>query len=365
MNFLLNLVPTLIVLGVLILVHEWGHFIACRISGVRVEKFSIGFGPEIFSIQGKETRYTISLFPLGGFVKPAGESVSEISGTPRPDDYLSAPLLKKIFIVVSGVGMNYALSFVLFILIFLSGRPVPLSQVGGFVKNYPAESSGLQVGDRILSLNARPVRTWEEMTAALSNLTITPARLQVSRNASVHVVEIPVKLESVQDVFGETHQVGRLGILPDPGAFEIEKLGMLQAITEAALTEYHLTLMTYKAFFYLATGRLSMKTLSGPIGIMTMTGSAAKKGIVHVLHLMAVLGISLAVINLLPIPALDGGHLLFLLIEGALGRKVSLQFQEKAAQIGFVLLMLLMGFVIYNDLVNLQVLDRVQSFFRS
>ena len=168
-------------------------------------------------------------------------------------------------------------------------------------------------------------------------------------------------METAKDVFGETHRVSRLGILPDPEAQRIEKVTFLPAVREAFLTEVHLTAMTYKAMFYLVTGRLSLKTLSGPVGIVAMTGTAAKMGAVYLLHLTAVLSISLAVINLLPIPALDGGHFMFLLIELLRRKSVSMEFQERAAQVGFILLMALMVFVIYNDLVNLQVLDHLKT----
>ena len=174
---------------------------------------------------------------------------------------------------------------------------------------------------------------------------------------------MPVRTEEVKDVFGKTHRLARLGILPDPGALRIEKLSPAAALREAFVTEVHLTVMTYKAFYFLITGQMSLKTLSGPVGIVAMTGMAVQMGLIHLLHLTAVLSISLAVINLLPIPALDGGHLLFLLIEAVQRRRVSLEFQERAAQVGFVLLMALMVFVLYNDLVNLEVVDRLKMVF--
>lgn len=364
MSFLIDLIPTLVVLGVLILVHEWGHFIACRLAKVRVEKFSIGFGPEILHFQGKETRYVISLFPFGGYVKPSGETISEIEGdTPRPYDYLAAPVFKRILIVTAGVGMNYLLSFILFVVIFVAGRPVPLPQIGGFVKGYPAEISGLAKGDLVTALNGRRVNSWVELTEGLNRVAGTKVKLEVLRQGRQRVVPVPVRLERVQDVFGKTHDLARIGILPDPSALQIIKLPIGSALREAFLTELHLTAMTYRALYYLVTGRLSLKTISGPIGIVAMTGDAAKMGPIYVLHLSAVLGISLAVINLLPIPALDGGHLLFLLIEAIQGRRVSLVVQERVNQIGFALLLVLMVFVLYNDLVNLQVIDRLKMVF--
>lgn len=364
MNFLIGFVPTILVLGILILIHELGHFIACRLTGVRVEKFSIGFGPEIFHVQGNQTRYAVSLFPFGGFVKPAGESASEIGvGGPRPDEYLGASIPKRIFIVIAGVAMNYLLSFFLFVTIFVMGRPIPLAQVGGFVKGYPAESSGLVRGDRIIAVGTARVSTWEDLTQTLNALKDSQVELEIQRQNEIKKLRVPLRVEEIRDIFGKSHQVARLGIIPDTDAHRTERLSLLPALREAFLTEIHLTVLTYQSIFYLATGRLSLKTVSGPIGIMAMTGTAAKMGAVYLLHLTAVLGISLAVINLLPIPALDGGHFLFLLIEAIQRRRVSLEFQERLTQIGFAFLMLLMVLVLYNDLINLQVIDRVKAVF--
>lgn len=364
MNFLAGLLPTLIILGVLILIHELGHFVACRLTGVRVEKFSIGFGPEIFHLQGRETRYVLSLLPFGGYVKPAGETVSEVADAgPRPGDYLAASVLRRLFIVTAGVVMNYLLSYVLFVTIFVMGRPVPLAQIGGLVEGYPAEVSGLRKGDRILSVNGVSVTSWEELTRNLSEIQETEVALEVERAKELKSFRVPVRVEPMRDIFGKTHEVPRIGILPDIETQQIVTLPLAVSLKEALLTELELTAMTYKALYYLATGRLSLKTIAGPIGIASMTGTATKMGAVYVLHLTAVLGISLAVVNLLPIPALDGGHFLFLLIEAVRGKGVSLEFQERVTQIGFALLMVLMVFVIYNDLVNLQVFDRLKAAF--
>lgn len=364
MNFLWSILPTLAVLGALILVHEWGHFMACRLSGVRVEKFSIGFGPELFHWERKGTRYVLSLFLFGGYVKPAGESASEVGPEGlKPCDYLAAPVLKRIFIVVAGVLMNYLLGFILFTAIFLIGRPVTLAQIGGFVEGYPAAQSALASGDHIVAVEGVPVTTWDELTGQLQQVQGTEVTLQIERHERLSAHKVPVRVEEVKDVFGKTHRLARLGILPDPRAQRIERLSLAAALREAVITEVHLTAMTYKAFYLLITGQMSLKTLSGPVGIVAMTGMAVQMGLIHLLHLTAVLSISLAVINLLPIPALDGGHLLFLLIEAVQRRRVSIEFQERAAQIGFVLLMALMVFVLYNDLVNLEVVDRLKMVF--
>ncbi len=364
MSFLASVLPALIVLGVLIIIHELGHFIACRISGVKVEKFSIGFGPEIFSIKHKETQYVLSLLPLGGFVKPAGESISETDASgPKKGDYLAAPLISKIAIVVAGVVMNYLLAFVLFTWIFMAGRPIPGTTIASFVDGYPAAASGLQKGDRIMSVQSAPVKNWRELTEALDKAPEGAIQLEVSRAGQTQPISITPKTDEVKDIFGHPVKLKRLGITPDPSASDFEKYGFGESLKMAWETVYFQASMTYKAIFYLIQGKLSMKTLSGPIGIITMTGSAASLGWVYLLQLAASLSISLAVINLLPVPALDGGHLVFLLIEGIIRKPVSLKVQERATQVGFYLLLSLMVFVIYNDIINLEVVEKIKSAF--
>ncbi len=367
MNFIFSLIPTLIVLGILILIHELGHFIACRLTKVRVEKFSIGFGPEILHWQGRETRYAISLFPLGGFVKPAGESVSEVDAEgPKPGDYLAASIPARILIVVAGVAMNYFLAYWLFVSVFMMGRPVPGTVIGGFVEGYPAKEMGLQAGDRIAQINEQPINTWAEMTDVLQTAPPGELLLTVERpaagKAQIVMLRMTPRVDTVKDIFGESFQMKRLGVMPDPQAYEFEKFGFLEAIRHAWETLVNLTVLTYKAIFYLILGKLSIKTMAGPIGIVAMTGSAAKLGLPYLLQLTANLSVSLAVINLLPIPALDGGHLLFLLIEAVRRKRVSLEFQERMTQAGFILLMLLMVFILYNDLANLQAFEKLKEF---
>lgn len=370
MNFLISLIPTLLVLGLLILIHELGHFLACRMVKVRVEKFSIGFGPELFHWQGRETRYAISLLPLGGFVKPAGESASEVESEGlKPDDYLAASLPARIFIVISGILMNYLLAYVLFVGILLAGRPVPGTTIGDFVEGYPAEKSGLAAGDRIVQVNDMGVRTWSELTQAFEAAPAGALHLVIERRDKTGaseglVLAVTPKVDEIMNVFGHPIQVKRLGITPHPGALEIERYGLPEALVRAWETEVFFTVMTHKAIFYLLLGKLSMKAISGPIGIITMTGSATELGLPYLLQLMATLSVSLAVINLLPIPALDGGHLLFLLIEAVRRKRVDLRFQERATQIGFALLMALMVVILYNDLVNINAFEKLRTFFR-
>lgn len=365
MSFLLALLPALLVLGLLIVIHEWGHFIACRLTGVKVEKFSIGFGPEILHWQGKETRFTLSLFPIGGFVKPAGESVSEIEGAqPKPGDYLAAPLLSRIFIVVSGVLMNYVLAFVLFFLVLIMGKPMPGTTVGTFVDGFPAAQSSLKKGDKIVAIDGHIVQHWLDLTQALDAAPNDEVTLSVLRPEGPAEVKITPKVLEGKDLFGKPMRSKKLGISPDPADYTIHKAAFLPAIKEAAESVVSLTALTYQAFYYLIQFKLSMKAVSGPVGIITMTGDAAKRGWAPLLLLAANLSVSLAVFNLLPFPALDGGHLVFLLIEGIRRKPLSLKTQEVATQIGFLILLGLMVFMVMNDMINYHYFDSIRKFFR-
>jgi regulator of sigma E protease len=369
MNSLISILPALIVFGVLIIVHEFGHFIACRFSKVRVEKFSIGFGPELFHWQSGETRFSVSLFPLGGFVSPAGEEASKVGPEgPKPGDFLAAPVLSRIFIVISGVAMNYVLAFMVFWAVFVIGRPIPGTSVGGFVKGYPAEASLLKVNDKILKVDNAAVANWTDILERLDKAPGAMIKLNIERpRANTHpeflTIQIKPKVENVKDIFGKSVRMKRVGITPNPSSFVTEHYGALPAFAKAWDLEVFHTVLTHRALFYLITGQVSPKNLMGPLGIIQISGQAAKAGIAALLQLLAILSVSLAVINLLPFPALDGGHLVFLLIELVTRRRISPVWQERITTGGFILLMALMAFVLYNDAVNLSILAKLQHLF--
>jgi len=367
MHSLGSLLPALVIFGVLVIVHEWGHFIACRLSKIRVEKFSIGFGPELFHWQSKETRFSVALLPLGGFVSPAGEEASKLGPEgPKPGDFLAAPAGARIFVVISGVVMNYALAFVLFWFVFMIGRPLPGTVVGGFVKGYPAEASLLKVNDKILKVNNVPVANWKMILEELDKTSGDMIRLDVARPVANGAAEplmimIRPKVEATKDIFGKPFSMKRVGIYPDAKVFITERYALLPALQKAWETEVFQTVLTHKAFFYLITGRISPKNLMGPLGIIQMSGQAAQAGIATLLQLLAILSVSLAVINLMPFPALDGGHLIFLFCEVITRRRLNPVLQERITTGGFVLLMVLMVFVLYNDMANMQIIMKIKN----
>jgi regulator of sigma E protease len=359
----IKIIPTLIALGILIFVHELGHFLACRISRVGVEKFSIGFGPELLTWQGKNTRYSISLIPFGGFVKPQGESYEEIKkrGQAVAGDYVSASIFSRFLILIAGVAMNFIFAYVLFVSVLTLGRPTLSSTIGGFVEGYPAATSDLEVGDQVTHLNGEAVSNWQELTFQILESSDPVLTFTVNRIGQSVNVPVTAQFEDGKDIFGGSRRVPRIGIKHSE-EFITEKYDLSVAFVKAAQFEWKLSVLTLEALWRLATGQLSFKAVSGPIGIMSMAGDAAKMGLATFLQFMALLSISLGVINVLPIPALDGGHLFFLLFEIIFRKPVSLSIQERVTQVGFFFLMSLMVFVVYNDLVNVGALEKVKSF---
>ncbi len=353
---------TVFILGLLIFVHEWGHFLACRLSGVGVEKFSIGFGPELMAWQGRETRYSVSWFPFGGYVKPQGESYDVVAKRGRMDerDYLAASVPKRFFILVAGVAMNYLLAYGLFVWMLTMGHPVLTATIGGLKAGYPAEASGLRAGDRVSALNGVSVSDWQDLTMKIMETNGTTLQFSIERSGREKLIRVEPKLEEGHDIFGQPRRVPKIGILPS-NEYSVERYEFEEALQKAWDLEWRLTTLTYEALWRLATGQLSLKTVSGPIGIMALAGSAAKVGVPALLQLTAVLSVSLAVINLLPIPALDGGHVFFLLLEVVFRKPVNPSFQDRVTQFGFYFLMALMVLVVYNDLANLGALEKIKA----
>jgi len=353
---------TLLMLGMLILLHELGHFLICRKVGIRVEKFSVGFGREIWVYQGKETRYAISLFPLGGFVRPAGEEMGQLEGKrPKKGDYLAASVRKRMAVVSAGPIMNWLLAWVLFFVILLLGRPLLTPTIGSFMEGYPAETSGLVIGDRVVLVQGEPVTLWTDMTDLIQKHGVADLELTVLRG--VEEFTITVLPRDVEDERAEGKRLTRIGIKPDMSAVILEKLSANKAFLEASLLVYDFSRLTLRALGELVTGRLSLDAVSGPVGVISLAGEASKLGIVYIFQLAAMLSVSLAVFNMLPIPALDGGHFLFLLFEAVRGKPVSLKIQERSTQVCFLLLIGLIVVVTVNDFARLSWVNRIGEWF--
>ncbi len=360
---MVSVVSFIIVLSILVIVHEFGHFIVAKKSGVRVEKFSIGFGPEIFGITKGETRYLVSLIPLGGYVKLSGETpIEEIKG--EKWEYLSKSVGARSRIIFAGPLLNYILAFFIFSFVFIIGSPTLTSTVGKVMPDYPGEASGLKVGDKILKINDIDVNYWEDVTRIVHTNKEPELELLIERNNRLIDLKVLPKPQEIKTIFGSKKSVGLIGIMPNDEIVYV-KYSVGKSFYMGAKKLFTLTYITYRALWATITGAIPFKqSITGPVGIFYITGEAAKLGIVYLLQFMAILSASLAIFNLLPLPILDGGHLLFLAIEKIRRRPISYKVQEGITQAGLFLLIFLALFVFYNDFLRFGIFEKLSKLWQ-
>jgi regulator of sigma E protease len=354
---MLGWIAFLATLSTIVLLHEWGHFVMARRVGVRVERFSLGFGPKILGITRGGTEYALCLFPLGGYVKMAGESMDQGPAL-HPWEYRARTVGERVSIVLAGPLINYALGFLLFFAIYLIGAPILSTRIGQVIQDYPAARSGLREGDRILAINGKPMEGWEEVTRAIHGGR-APLVLTIERDGATLTQAVEPRLQEATNVLGVKTRIGMIGIVPSEEVIT-RRYPLPRALVKAADRVWSLTWLTLQALWRIGTGGLSLKeSVTGPIGIFYITSSAAALGFLSLLQLTAVLSTSIGFFNLLPMPVLDGGHLAFLLIEKARGKPVSTRAQEGMTQVGFGLLLLLLLVVTYNDVVKFKLVERI------
>lgn len=343
----MTLLYFIIILGVIIFIHELGHFIFAKKSGIYVYEFSLGMGPRIFKFNRKndETDYCLRLFPIGGFVQMAGEEINDDEDVPKDKKFSNKTFFQKFMTVIAGIMMNFLLAIVLlFIVGLINGAPQNKAIVGEIDPNYPAYTSGLQDGDKILKVNGRSANTTDKLTLQLQVFQGKTIDMEVERNGVTKTVELTPKEDEVD---GE--KVYRYG-------FQIEdevEYGFFPALKYAFTKTFSLVHQMIFIIWYLITGQLELGSLAGPVGIYSVVGSAASSGLVSLLYLTAYISINVGFINLLPIPAFDGGRLLFLIIEKIKGSPVDPKLENTIHTIGFFLLMALMILITYNDVIRL------------
>ncbi len=352
-----------ILLGVLIFVHEFGHFIVAKKLGIKVVRFSLGFGPILLRKQWGETEYVLSAIPLGGYVKLHGEetivedagvtdAVEEVEDEDEEDGdpatrFNLRPVSHRMAVVFAGPIMNLVLGFVLFCFLSLFGEQVLLPVVGQVEQGMPAYEAGLLEGDRIITVDGKVTDTWTKMQYAIMTSGEDAMVLEVDRDDEVVVVNLnPIHRDDDSYVI--------IGIRPKGDTVMQEGASLLEAPVEGFKSTVEVTVQTFDVIVRLVTGRGNSNEIGGPIAIFNIAGQAMNAGFRYFIYLMAALSINLMVLNLLPVPVLDGGHLAFYLFEAVVGRPVHTRFREVAQQVGLVILVSLIMFVIYNDIMRIQ-----------
>jgi regulator of sigma E protease len=343
----------IIVLGVLIFFHELGHFLVARFFGVGVEKFSLGFGPRLIGKTVGMTDYRVSLIPLGGYVKMVGEEPdSEIEPYLIPQSFTHKSVFKRFLIVAAGPLSNLLLAVVIFFLVFqTSGTYVLRPLVGEVDTPSVASRAGLQKDDLVVAIDGTEITSWEEMAAQISNSQGRTMSFIVERTGQRLTVDLAPELKTTQNLFGEDVERYVIGIR-SAGDVIPRELSLVESVQMSVARTWEITELTVLSVVKLIQGKLPAATLGGPIKIAQMAGAQAREGVINLLIFTAVISINLGILNFLPIPVLDGGHLLFFVIEMISRRPVSIKIREIAQQFGIFLLLMLMIFVIYNDIVN-------------
>ena len=362
-------VPFLIVLTILVFVHEWGHDWVARRSGVRIEVCSFGKGPELCGWNDREgTRWRLSLLPLGGYVKMFGDAGA--ASTPRDDIDEMTPeekavafhhksLPQRAAIVAAGPVANFLFAVVVLALLFMTaGQPFTPADIGAIKPGSAAEAAGLQPGDLILAIDGRGIERFEEVKSIVSMAPGQKLTLTVERAGARLTLTATPQSSTVTDRFGNSYTIGLLGITR-PG-LDYRREDPATAVWQALRETWDLTASTLTGVGQMIAGIRGTDDLGGPLRIAQMSGEVAQTGVVALVWFLAVLSVNLGLINLFPIPLLDGGHLLFYGIEAILGRPLDERMQEYGFRIGLALVLSLMVFATWNDLVHL----RVVEFFR-
>ena len=343
---ILSAIAVLFTFGLVIFLHELGHFLVCKGTGIKVEAFSFGFGPELFGHVKGDTRYSLRAVPLGGYVKPAGENLDETSGA--PDEYFSKPWYTRLAVVAAGPAMNYLLAFLLFSGVILGvGEPVPSSEpvIGDISMGLPAEVAGLKDGDRLVKVDGKAVATWDEMAAAIHAKPGKEITVVYSRAGAETEVKMTPKLSPTG---GESW--GVIGISPGVG---YKRVPVLKGLRMGAHQCWFWTAFTVKTLASNISKR-EKPDLAGPIGIVNIVSKAAHTGLADLVFLIGLISVAVGFFNLLPIPLLDGGHAVIFICEGIFRRKITLKVMQGVNMVGITILGAILLFATYSDIMRIK-----------
>lgn len=367
----------ILALGPLIFVHELGHFLLAKFFGVRVEKFSLGFGPKLFGKQIGDTEYLISAFPLGGYVKMFGEggyieggdvhtadgvdnipaeelpmeTLRELTAEEKACSFAHKPVWARIGIVMAGPVFNLLFAWLIFIVLCMVGVPTVTTKIGEALKDKPAAKAGIQKGDVITAINSMPVSRWDQIAEGVAASKGNPLVLSVKRDAQALSFTITPEPRVSKNLFGEKVNGYAVGVA-SAGEMITEYFGPLEAVVKGTEQTAKVIELTFMSLVKMAQRVVPMDSVGGPIMIADMAGKMAESGGTSFLAFIALISINLGVLNLLPVPVLDGGHLVFFFAELIFRRPVPQKVREYAQQIGMVLLLGLMVLAFYNDIIR-------------
>ena len=360
-------VPFLFVLTIVVFFHELGHFLMARLCGIKVLVFSIGFGPEIAGFNDRYgTRWKISAVPLGGYVKFFGDdnaasvpdqaAAASMSSADRKDSFMFQPVPSRAAVVAAGPIANFVLAIAIFAAIFMTvGKQTTSARVDTVQPASAAEAAGFKPGDLVTAINGEKIESFSDMQRIVSISANETLSIDVDRGGAPVTLKAVPQLKELKDNFGNVHRLGVLGISRSmsPGDIKTEKAGPLRAIVMGAQETWFVVDRTLAYIGGVFVGREAADQLGGPIRIAQVSGQVATAGFTALIHLTAVLSVSIGLLNLFPIPLLDGGHLLFYAIETIRGRPLSERAQEVGFRIGLAVVVMLMIFATFNDILRL------------
>ncbi len=362
--FLHNLFSFIAIISVIVFIHEYGHFYVARKCGVRIDEFSIGFGKKLFGFKDKKgTLWKFCLLPFGGYVKmygdrnaasmPDHEMISKMSKKDRDISFITKSVYQRMAIVAAGPIANFLLAIIIFTIIFkfngvIDTRPI----INEVVPNSVAFEVGLLPGDEIVAIDNKYIDDFSDVSMAVSTNAGKEMLFSIRRKSEIFDIKITPKLTAREDFAGEEIEVPMIGVIA-PQSSSV-KVGMLQSFGHATIETYDISISIFKTLGQLVTGQRSIKELGGPIKIAKYSGKTIEsKSKIMILWFVALISINLGVLNLLPIPVLDGGHLFYYFIEAIRGRALSQSFQKIGYNLGFSLIITLMLFTTINDVISI------------
>ncbi len=349
-----TVIATIVVLGILIFVHELGHFLLAKLLGVKVQAFSLGFPPKLISKQWGETEYRLSVIPLGGYVKLMGENPDdEVPAGQEHRSFSHHPLWHRALIVLAGPGFNLLFAVLALSVVFaVSGIPYAIPKVGEVMPDSPAAQGGLRKDDLVTAIDGRPISRWEELVSAVRQSGERTLTLTVRRGDEELTLALTPRRMETTNIFGQKVSATLIGVAAGEH-FAVQQVNPVEALVSGVSYTGRIVEITVLSLWKLLTREIPVATLGGPILIAQVAGKQAEQGVNALIHFMALLSVNLTLLNLLPIPVLDGGHLVFILWEAVRGKPLAMKHRELAQALGLMLILALMVVVFYQDLQRL------------